>query len=136
MLRLAKQAQRERRVPRPVARLPRVPHFTRLACLPRDAFYEHGERLALLDEAGLPNAALVGRVACDQVVPYPPGIPVLVPGQVIDAAVLGYLVRLRQTQRGIELHGLASQDGELQVRVLRDEERARVGRRGGEAAWR
>lgn len=130
MLRLAKQAQRERRTPRPTARLPRLPHFTRLACLPRDAFYEAGERLTLLDDDGQPNAELLGRVCCDQVVPYPPGIPVLVPGQVIDAAILGYLVRLLQTQRSIELHGLAHADGEYQLRVLGDTERARLGLSG------
>lgn len=118
MLRLAKQAQKERRTPRPTTRLPKIPHFTRLACLPRDAFYEAGERLPVLDDAGQPNVALVGRVCCDQIVPYPPGIPVLVPGQVIDAAILGYLVRLLQTQRSIELHGLATHDGELHLRVL------------------
>ena len=126
MLRLARQAQKERREPRPAARLPRIPHFTRLACLPRDAFYEAGERLALLDDSGLPNPALVGRVCCDQIVPYPPGIPVLVPGQVIDAAILGYLVRLLQSQRSIELHGLAMRDGEPHLRVLREAERARL----------
>lgn len=50
--------------------------------------------------------------------PYPPGIPVLVPGQVVDAAILGYLVRLLQTQKSIELNGLAIHDGELHLRVL------------------
>lgn len=122
MLRLAKQAQKERRTPRPVSRLPEIPHFTRLACLPRDAFYEEGERLALIDDNGLPNAALVGRVCCDQIVPYPPGIPVLVPGQVVDAHILSYLVRLLQTQRSIELHGLAQSGGEVHLRVLTADE--------------
>ena len=42
----------------------------------------------------------------------------LVPGQVVDAAILGYLVRLLQTQKSIELHGLATHDGELHLRVL------------------
>lgn len=118
MLRLA----RERRPPLSYARMPEAPRFTRLACLPRDAFYEAGERLPLLDAQGQANAALIDRVCCDQVVPYPPGIPVLVAGQVIDAAILAYLVRLLQTQRSIELHGLARQDGEWHVRVLRFEE--------------
>jgi arginine/lysine/ornithine decarboxylase len=118
MLRLAK----ERRPPRQYARPPEAPRFTRLACLPRDAFYETGERLPLLDGDGLPNAALVGRIACDQVVPYPPGIPVLVPGQVIERSVLAYLVRLLQTQRSIDLHGLASVDGEARLRVLTADE--------------
>jgi arginine decarboxylase len=56
-------------------------------------------------------------------VPYPPGIPVLVPGQVVEPPVLAYLVRLLQTQRSIELHGLATQDGEWHLRVLSAAER-------------
>ena len=119
MLRLAKQ----RRAPLGYGRMPELPRFTALACLPRDAFYESGERLPLLDASGLPNAALAGRVCCDQIVPYPPGIPVLVPGQVIDAAIVAYLVRLLQTQRSIDLHGLALQDGEWHLRVLTEAER-------------
>lgn len=114
MLRLAK----ERRPPLTYARMPEAPRFTTLACLPRDAFYETGERLPLLDEQGQPHAALNGRVCCDQIVPYPPGIPVLVPGQVIAPAITAYLVRLLQTQRSIELHGLAYHDGQYHLRVL------------------
>ncbi len=123
MQRLAREARSRAPGGRPAARrLPELPHFSRLACLPRDAFYEAGERLPLLDEAGQPNAALIGRVCCDQIVPYPPGIPVLVPGQVIDAAALTYLVRLLQTQPATDLHGLADVDGERQLRVLRRQE--------------
>jgi arginine/lysine/ornithine decarboxylase len=120
MLRLAK----ERRTPLTYARMPEAPRFTRLACLPRDAFYEAGERLPLIDEQGQPNAALNGRVCCDQIVPYPPGIPVLVPGQVIAPAIVAYLTRLLQTQKTIELHGLATLDGELHLRVLQADELA------------
>jgi arginine decarboxylase len=63
-------------------------------------------------------------VCCDQIVPYPPGIPVLVPGQVIEPTIVAYLVRLLQTQKSIDLHGLALVDGELHVRVLKVEELA------------
>ncbi|MBI3143907.1 MAG: aminotransferase class I/II-fold pyridoxal phosphate-dependent enzyme [Pseudogulbenkiania sp.] len=114
MLRLAK----EKRPPRTPRRMPEVPHFSRLACLPRDAFYEHGERLPLLDDEGRPNADLVGRVCCDQIVPYPPGIPVLVPGQVIDESILSYLARLQKAQKAMEMHGLAEEGGDYVVRVL------------------
>ncbi|MDE1712207.1 ornithine decarboxylase, partial (plasmid) [Chromobacterium amazonense] len=122
MLRLAK----ENRPPRALGRMPEIPRFTRLACLPRDAFYEAGERLPLLDDDGRPNAALSGRVCCDQIVPYPPGIPVLVPGQVIDDTILAYLARLQKTQKTIEMHGLAEDGGEFYVRVLRPEEWAEL----------
>ncbi|MCO5976776.1 aminotransferase class I/II-fold pyridoxal phosphate-dependent enzyme [Ideonella oryzae] len=118
MLRLAK----DRRPPLTYGRMPEAPRFTRLACLPRDAFYEAGEKLPVLDDSGLPNAALNGRVCCDQIVPYPPGIPVLVPGQVIEPAIIAYLARLLQTQKSIELHGLALHDGEWHLRVLKTEE--------------
>jgi len=120
MLRLAK----ERRTPLTYARMPEAPRFTTLACLPRDAFYEAGVRLPLVDEQGQPNPALTGRVCCDQIVPYPPGIPVLVPGQVIAPAIVAYLTRLLQTQKSIDLHGLAPVDGEMHLRVLSEAEQA------------
>jgi arginine decarboxylase len=97
--------------------------------LPRDAFYESGVRLPLVDAQGQPNAALNGRVCCDQIVPYPPGIPVLVPGQVIATNIVAYLARLLQTQKSIDLHGLALVDGELHLRVLSEAEQARLPRR-------
>jgi arginine decarboxylase len=106
--------------------LPEIPGFSRLACLPRDAFYEAGERLPLLDDDGLPNPALNGRVCCDQVVPYPPGIPVLVPGQVIEANIVAYMARLLKTQKSIEMHGLDESGGDYCVRVLRDDELAEL----------
>ncbi len=122
MLRLA----RAQKPPRPLVRLPEMPRFTRLACLPRDAYYEAGERLALFDDEGRPNNALIGRIACDQIVPYPPGIPVLVPGQLIDESVLTYLARLMKAQKGIEMHGLADLQGEMAIRVLAEKELARL----------
>jgi len=114
LLRLAK----ERRPERVNARMPELPRFTRLACLPRDAFYEYGERIPLVDEQGQPNPALEGRVCCDQIVPYPPGIPVLVPGQVVALEIVAFLTRMMRTQRSIEMHGLAMHEGELCLRVL------------------
>ncbi len=127
MLRLTK----ERRTPLALGRIPEAPRFTSLACLPRDAFYETGERLPLLDSTGQPNAALNGRVCCDQIVPYPPGIPVLVPGQVIAPAILSYLARLLQTQKSIDLHGLSQIEGELHLRVLSQAEQERLPMRQG-----
>jgi arginine decarboxylase len=120
---------RERRPPRAGVRMPELPHFTRLACLPRDAFYEDGERVPLLDEQGQPNAALDGRVCCDQITPYPPGIPVLVPGQVVTAEIVGFLARLMRLQRSVEIHGLASCEGEACLRVLRPRELEALARR-------
>jgi arginine decarboxylase len=61
-------------------------------------------------------------VCADQVTPYPPGIPVLVPGQMITAAVLDFLVGLLRSQKRMELHGVLY-DGYLPcLRVLRASE--------------
>jgi arginine decarboxylase len=114
LLRLSK----ERRPERVGTRMPELPRFSRLACLPRDAFYEYGERIPLLDDQGQPNAALDGRVCCDQITPYPPGIPVLVPGQVVTPEIMAFLTRIMRMQKSIEMHGLAMHDGEPCLRVL------------------
>jgi arginine decarboxylase len=116
---------REGRAPRRLYQTPDLPAFSRLRYLPRDAFYCGGESIALVDEKDRVNRALAGRVSADQIVPYPPGIPVLVPGQVISADIIQYLLGLLRAQRRIELHGIVY-DGYLPcVRVLKPaEERA------------
>lgn len=50
---------------------------------PRDAFFG--------DVETVPVQEAVGRIAAEQVTPYPPGIPVLVPGERVTAEVLDYL---------------------------------------------
>jgi arginine/lysine/ornithine decarboxylase len=50
---------------------------------PRDAFFGSTENVPA-DEA-------VGRVAAEQITPYPPGIPVVLPGERINQAVIEYL---------------------------------------------
>ncbi|MFF7942394.1 aminotransferase class I/II-fold pyridoxal phosphate-dependent enzyme [Nocardia gamkensis] len=51
--------------------------------LPRDAFFGPVQTVDARDA--------VGRIAAEQLTPYPPGIPVVVPGERIDAAVVEYL---------------------------------------------
>ncbi|WP_280346440.1 aminotransferase class I/II-fold pyridoxal phosphate-dependent enzyme [Nocardia neocaledoniensis] len=51
--------------------------------LPRDAFFAPTQ--------AVPADSAAGRIAAEQLTPYPPGIPVLVPGERIDAAVVEYL---------------------------------------------
>ncbi|MBF6301363.1 ornithine decarboxylase [Nocardia amamiensis] len=53
------------------------------AMLPRDAFFGPVETV--------PADNAVGRIAAEQLTPYPPGVPVVVPGEVIDRAVVDYL---------------------------------------------
>ncbi len=122
---------REGRAPRRLYQLPDIPQFTTLKYLPRDAFYCEGEIMTLLDERDNVNAALSNRVAADQIVPYPPGIPVLVPGQVITENIVHYLAGLLRSQKRVELHGIVY-DGYLpSLRVLTLAEEKNLKRRSG-----
>jgi arginine/lysine/ornithine decarboxylase len=52
-------------------------------CLPRDAFFGPTEMV--------PATKAAGRVAAEQITPYPPGIPAVVPGERLNDAVIDYL---------------------------------------------
>jgi lysine decarboxylase len=54
-------------------------------CSPREAFFA--------DHESVPRAAALGRVSAELVAPYPPGVPVLVPGEEITATTLEALDR-------------------------------------------
>ncbi|WP_318205683.1 ornithine decarboxylase [Streptomyces sp. SCL15-4] len=53
------------------------------AMLPRDAFFGSAEHV--------PARQAVGRVAAETISPYPPGVPVVAPGEVITREVVDYL---------------------------------------------
>ncbi|MFC8044591.1 aminotransferase class I/II-fold pyridoxal phosphate-dependent enzyme [Nocardia sp. NPDC057353] len=50
---------------------------------PRDAFFAEVE--------AVPAERAAGRIAAEQITPYPPGIPAVVPGERLDEAVIEYL---------------------------------------------
>jgi arginine decarboxylase len=52
--------------------------------LPRDAFFGPAE--------SVPAREAIGRIAAEQVTPYPPGIPAIVPGERINREVMEYLL--------------------------------------------
>ncbi|MEX2198875.1 MAG: aminotransferase class I/II-fold pyridoxal phosphate-dependent enzyme [Burkholderiales bacterium] len=113
---------REKRAPRRLVRTPEIPQFTKLRYLPRDAFYCGGELVPVLDDKERVNQALARRVCADQIVPYPPGIPVLVPGQLITRDIAEYLASLLRSQKRMEIHGVVYEGYQPCVRVLRDDE--------------
>ena len=113
---------REGRAPRRLVKTAEIPGFTHLRYLPRDAYYCGGELVPVFDERERVNKALAHRVCADQIVPYPPGIPVLVPGQVIRADVAQYLGDLLRSQRKMELHGVVYEGYLPCVRVLKPAE--------------
>ena len=49
--------------------------------------------------------AAVGRISCESVAGYPPGVPALLPGERITGEVIEYLRAL--TTAGARLHGAA-----------------------------
>jgi arginine decarboxylase len=51
--------------------------------LPRDAFFGPVEMVAA--------SQACGRIAAEQITPYPPGVPAVVPGERLDDAVIDYL---------------------------------------------
>lgn len=111
--------------PRRRLRAPEIAEFTALRYLPRDAYYCDGELVELQDDDGHPNAALVGRISADQISPYPPGIPALVPGQIITAEIVQFLAALRKSHRRTDLHGLVLRGDSALLRVMtrKDERR-------------
>ncbi|AKN16760.1 hypothetical protein MHAE_00185 [Mycobacterium haemophilum DSM 44634] len=76
-------AARDFRRPQPI----QLPSPTELqldtVCLPRDAFFGPTEMV--------PASRAAGRIAAEQITPYPPGIPMVVPGERLNDAVVDYL---------------------------------------------
>jgi lysine decarboxylase len=79
-----------------------------VAVPPRDAFLGESELVAV-DDA-------VGRISCESIAGYPPGIPALLPGERITAETIAYLREL--TSSGARLHG-ASDPAFQTINVLR-----------------
>jgi arginine decarboxylase len=113
---------REGRPPRRLVRTPDIPAFTKLKFLPRDAYYCGGELLTVLDDNERVNRRLAGRICADQIVPYPPGIPVLVPGQLITQNVAEYVANLLRSQKRMEMHGIVHEGYVPCIRVLKPDE--------------
>ncbi len=63
--------------------LPDAVPVATLACSPREAFFA--------PTVTLPWAAALHRISGELICPYPPGIPVLLPGEVISEAAIAYL---------------------------------------------
>jgi arginine decarboxylase len=110
---------REGHAPRRLVQTPDIPAFTRLRYLPRDAYYCGGELVPVFDEREGVTRKLAGRIAADQIVPYPPGIPVLVPGQLITQKIVDYLGGLLRSHKRMEMHGVVHEGYLPCIRVLK-----------------
>jgi arginine/lysine/ornithine decarboxylase len=83
---------------------------------PRFSFYADTEEL--------PLQKTVGRIASRMITPYPPGIPLLVPGQIVTEEIVNTLQMYRNY--GVEIHGL---DNGL-IKVMTKDEEKRLDQRG------
>jgi arginine decarboxylase len=59
--------------------------------------------------------AAIGRISCESIAGYPPGVPALLPGERVTEEVVAYLRALKAA--GARLHGAADPDF-LTLRVL------------------
>jgi arginine/lysine/ornithine decarboxylase len=75
--------------------LARTPPFTRQVLSPRDAVFTAA--------AVKPLSACAGEISAEMVTPYPPGIPVLGPGEAISPEIVAYLREASAT--GLKVHG-------------------------------
>lgn len=75
--------------------LAHAPAFTRQVLSPREAFFA--------PSVALPLAECAGRVSAEMVTPYPPGIPVLGPGEAISDEIVAYLHE--GARAGLKVHG-------------------------------
>jgi arginine decarboxylase len=80
-----------------------------MAVPPRDAFLGEAELVAV--------EHAIGRVSCESIAGYPPGIPSLLPGERISDETIAYLRAL--TASGARLHG-ASDPTLKTINVLRE----------------
>jgi arginine decarboxylase len=79
------------------------------AATPREAFLGAGE--------SVPVEEAVGRISCEAIAGYPPGVPALLPGERVTSEVVAYLREL--TAAGARLHGAADPSFRT-IRVLAD----------------
>jgi arginine/lysine/ornithine decarboxylase len=81
-----------------------------VAVAPRDAFLGHASQV--------PVQAAVGRISCESIASYPPGVPALLPGERVSAETVAYLREL--VASGARLHGASDPDFET-VNVLEED---------------
>jgi len=88
--------------------------------VPRDAALCDGE-LMKLDETE-------GRISSQFLVPYPPGIPLFLPGLQITRPMIDIVRSVAEKEGADSVHGLFERNGEFYVEVIRDDELVKLSR--------
>jgi len=90
-------------------KMPEFPEAAPLAMLPFEAFQQEFEIVPLTESKG--------RVSWGIVAPYPPGVPVLVPGMIIDSDCVEFINEV--FKRGGLVQGSIRHGSDIAVRVLK-----------------
>jgi len=98
------RAMNRRPIPSPLPPMGQQLHLP-----PREAFFAPSEHLPLVKAEG--------RISSDIVTIYPPGVPLLVPGEEVASSTIDYLLSL--ASYGARIDGVLELD-EPQIRVMRD----------------
>ncbi|MCZ8513058.1 aminotransferase class V-fold PLP-dependent enzyme [Paenibacillus filicis] len=99
-----------------------VPAASRFSLPPRDAFYARSESIRLQQS--------IGRVITEFVYVYPPGIPILMPGQIITPEAVDYI--RRHLKAGLPVKGTEDPDiQKLRVVAAPRQESEALGSRSG-----
>lgn len=86
-----------------------MPDWPPIRMTPRDAFFAPTRRVAVRDSLGC--------VAAELVTPYPPGIPILCPGEEITEQIVEYMSI--EIEEDFKVHGIIEESGEKYVRVVK-----------------
>jgi arginine decarboxylase len=79
--------------------------------LPRDAFEAESELVRLEDSEG--------RISAQMLVPYPPGVPVFLPGLRITADMIAMVQSIIRQGQIHDVHGILAEDGVCSLRVVK-----------------
>ncbi|MBO8169628.1 MAG: aminotransferase class I/II-fold pyridoxal phosphate-dependent enzyme [Thermoanaerobacteraceae bacterium] len=92
-----------------VRHLPPLPEIPKLSVLPREAFYSQ-TRVIPLSEAE-------GEISAESIMAYPPGIPLVCPGEVITRELIDYVTVLKQEHADLQ----GTEDPTLEnIKVLKE----------------
>ncbi|WP_161955158.1 aminotransferase class I/II-fold pyridoxal phosphate-dependent enzyme [Moorella sp. Hama-1] len=88
---------------------PPLPAIPRMAALPREAFYSQTRSLELEQAEG--------EISAEAITAYPPGIPLVCPGEVITREIIDYVTLLKNEHADLQ----GTEDPEIKyIRVLKD----------------
>ena len=88
---------------------PPIPSIPEMVLFPFEAYYAKRERVHMEDS--------VGRIIAELVTPYPPGIPITVPGEVMTHECVDYMVFMRD--HGADLQGIIDKTAKY-VQVVKE----------------